>query len=55
MRRVIEEIYNRGDLDVVDEVASGDLVIHSASGEIRGHAGAKRYVGGLREGFPDLH
>ena len=27
VRRVIEEIYNRGDLDVVDEVAASDLVI----------------------------
>ena len=25
VRRVIEEIYNRGDLDVVDEVAASDL------------------------------
>ena len=25
VRRVIEEIYNRGDLDVVDELAASDL------------------------------
>ena len=55
MRRVIEEIYNRGDLDLVDELAASDLVIHASSQEIRGREGAKRYVAALRTGFPDLH
>ena len=54
VRRVIEEIYNRGDLDVVDEVAASDLVIRIGSDEIRGHHEIKRYVAGLRTGFPDL-
>ena len=54
VRRVIEEIYNRGDLDVVDEVAASDLVIRIGSEEIRGHHDIKRYVAGLRTGFPDL-
>ena len=54
VRRVIEEIYNRGDLDVVEEVAARDLIIHTASEEIRGHDGVKRYVAALRAGFPDL-
>ena len=55
VRRVIEEIYNRGDLDVVDEVAASDLVIHASSEDIRGRDGVKRYVAALRAGFPDLH
>lgn len=55
VRRVIEEIYNRGDLDVVDDVAASDLVIHTASEDIRGHDGVKRYVAALRTAFPDLH
>jgi steroid delta-isomerase-like uncharacterized protein len=55
VRRVIEQIYNRGDLDAVDEMAAGDLVIHAASQEIRGHEGARQYVAALRTGFPDLH
>ncbi|HYI84131.1 MAG TPA: ester cyclase [Acetobacteraceae bacterium] len=54
IRRLIEEVYNKGDLDAVAEVASPDLVIHSASGEIRGHAGAREYVAALRAGFPNL-
>jgi steroid delta-isomerase-like uncharacterized protein len=54
IRRVIEEVYNRGDLRVVDEVAASDLVIHAPSQEIRGREGAKQYVAALRAGFPDL-
>ena len=52
VRRVIEEIYNRGDLDVVDEVAASDLVIHAASEEIRGREGAKHYVAGAAGRVP---
>jgi steroid delta-isomerase-like uncharacterized protein len=55
IRRVIEEVYNRGDLGVIDEVAASDLVIHASSQEIHGREGAKQYVAALRAGFPDLH
>ncbi len=55
IRRVIEEVYNRGELGVVDEVATSDLVIHTSSQDIRGREGAKQYVAALRAGFPDLH
>jgi steroid delta-isomerase-like uncharacterized protein len=54
IRRVIEEVYNRGDLAVVAEVAASDLVIHASSQDIRGREGAKQYVTALRAGFPDL-
>jgi predicted ester cyclase len=55
IRRVIEEVYNRGDLAVVDEVAASNLVIHVPSRDIHGREGAKQYVTALRTGFPDLH
>ena len=54
VRRVIEEIYNRGDLGVIDDVTVPDLVIHTASEDIRGRDGARQYVAALRAGFPDL-
>jgi steroid delta-isomerase-like uncharacterized protein len=54
IRRVIEEVYNRGDLAVVDEVAASDLVIHGSQ-EIHGREAAKQHVAALRAGFPDLH
>jgi steroid delta-isomerase-like uncharacterized protein len=55
MQRVIEEIYNRGNLAVVDELAASDLLIHTSSDDIRGRDGAKGYVTALRAAFPDLH
>jgi predicted ester cyclase len=55
VRRVVEEVYNRGDLAVIDEVAASDLIIHASSQDIHGREGAKQYVAALRAGFPDLH
>jgi steroid delta-isomerase-like uncharacterized protein len=55
VRRVIEEVYNRGNLALVDELSTSDLVIHLTSQEIRGREGAKEYVAALRAAFPDLH
>ena len=54
VRRIVEDIYNRGDLAAVDELAASDLVIHRTSQEIHGREGAKAYVMALRGGFPDL-
>jgi len=48
IRRVIEDVYNRGDLGVIDKVAASDLVIHASSQEIHGREGAKQYVAALR-------
>jgi steroid delta-isomerase-like uncharacterized protein len=55
VRRGIEEIYNRGNLAVVDEVAARDFVIHLPDADIHGPDGAKQYVAALRGAFPDLH
>jgi predicted ester cyclase len=55
IRRVIDEVYSRGDLGVVDEVAASDIIIHAPSKEVSGREGAKQYVAALRAGFPDLH
>jgi predicted ester cyclase len=54
MRRVVEEIYNQGNLAAVDELAASGLVIHAASQEIHGREGARQYVSALRAGFPDI-
>jgi steroid delta-isomerase-like uncharacterized protein len=55
VRRAIEEVYNQGNLKVVDELVSSDFIVHSPSEEIHGPAGIKQYVSALREAFPDLH
>ncbi|HEX5502377.1 MAG TPA: ester cyclase [Thermomicrobiales bacterium] len=55
VRRAVEEVYNQGQLAVVDELVAGDFVIHSSSADIRGPEGTKQYVAALRAAFPDLH
>lgn len=55
VRRAIEEVYNQGNLAVVDEIVTRDVVIHSSSEEIHGPAGVKQYVAMLRAAFPDFH
>lgn len=54
-RRAIEEVYNGGKLELVDELAAHDFVIHLPSQDIHGSPGAKQYIAALREAFPDIH
>lgn len=55
VRRVVEEVYNHGDLAVIDELVASDFIIHSSSDDLRGPEAAKQYVAALREAFPDIH
>ena len=56
-RRLIEEGFNQGRLDVCDELTSPDLVEHQRFGP--GHApgadGVKAVIASLRRGFSDFH
>jgi steroid delta-isomerase-like uncharacterized protein len=56
VRRVIEEVWNKGDLDVFDEVFAPNLVNHDPfNSEVRT---AEDYIGFISTGvaaFPDLH
>ena len=56
-RRVIEEMFNKGNLDVADEVLALDYVDHDPASpeEIRGPGGFKRFVATARSAFPDTH
>jgi steroid delta-isomerase-like uncharacterized protein len=55
-RRVVEEIYNSGDLDVADEIYAPDCILHDPSlpENLRGPEGIKHYAGMYRNAFPDL-
>lgn len=55
VRRTFDEVYNQGNLALVDELVAHDFVIHSPSAEIHGPANTKQYVAMLRRAFPDLH
>ena len=55
--RFLDEAFNGGDLDVVDELVAPDFVNHdSANPEpSRGIEAAKASITGYRSAFPDLH
>ena len=55
-RRYINEIFNKGNVDLVDELVDPNLVDHSpAPGQEPGPEGFKNLVTMFRAAFPDLH
>jgi steroid delta-isomerase-like uncharacterized protein len=55
-RRIIEEIWNQGDLTAVDELIPADYVFHDFLGqEIKGPENLKQYVTMVRTAYPDFH
>jgi steroid delta-isomerase-like uncharacterized protein len=53
--RTAEEVWNKGNLDVVDEIYDADFVYHDpGAGEIRGCEGYKQFVAMYRTAYPDL-
>lgn len=55
-RRRVEELWNKGDITVVDELVSPNWVMHEPNGmEIKGPEGFKGLVTVIRTAFPDLH
>jgi hypothetical protein len=58
VRRVIDEGFSRGRLEVIDELPAPDAIEHQPRGLGRaqnGPEGAKAVIGGLRASFPDPH
>jgi steroid delta-isomerase-like uncharacterized protein len=56
LRRYIEEVFNNGNLSVVEEYVTENYVVHTGLGiEIKGIEGVKEFVSRMRTGFPDLH
>jgi steroid delta-isomerase-like uncharacterized protein len=54
VRQTFEQIWNHGNLAVIDERFASDYVEHSAS-EIQGPEGGKRFAATMHTAFPDLH
>lgn len=56
MQRIYEEIWNEGNLEVVDELFSSDYVAHFLPpGMPPGREGFKAFVSTYRAAFPDVH
>jgi steroid delta-isomerase-like uncharacterized protein len=56
-RRFFEEMWNRGNLAVIDELVSSNHVFHEPNSPepIRGPEGFKQYVKMNRHAYPDVH
>ena len=56
-RRLIEELWNKGNLDFAEECFTSDYVYHDPASpeEIRGPEGFKQNVAAVRAAFPDFH
>jgi steroid delta-isomerase-like uncharacterized protein len=55
VRRVIDEMVNKGNLEVADEVLASDYIYHFPTHEINGPEGLKEFISMMRTAFPDLH
>ena len=55
VRYVIEEVWNRGKLSLIDEVVASDYLDHLPRVEANGPEGAKEFYATLRAAFPDIH
>jgi steroid delta-isomerase-like uncharacterized protein len=53
-RRVIEEAFGEGNVDVLDEVCADDFVDHDPIMGDQGKDAIKQTITGYREAFPDL-
>lgn len=54
--RVVEDVWNRGNLDAINDLLTPEFVSRDPSGaEVRGPQGFKQYVATYRSAFPDLH
>jgi predicted ester cyclase len=54
VRRLIEEVWNGGNMDVLPEIISEDTVDHAAPPEAQGLAGARFHIESTRAGFSDI-
>lgn len=57
VRRFVEEVVNRQNLEAIDALVAADFVEHDelAVGSPPGPAGQKRFIGMILRAFPDLH
>ncbi len=53
VRRFIESVVNRKELDVIDEVFAEDVVHHQAAGEVRGRGAVREAEEAYLRAFPD--
>ncbi len=57
VRRMLDELFNKGNLDLTEGSLAPDFVEHvpSMPEDLHGIEAFKQYVGGYRSAFPDIH
>jgi steroid delta-isomerase-like uncharacterized protein len=56
IRKTMEEIWNKGKLDLIPELFTSDYVAHNQLGpDTKGHEGFRQMVASTRSAFPDYH
>ena len=53
--RYWEEVANKGNLNLIEEICAPDYVCHEVDQDIRGPEGVRQFISMLRAAFPDLH
>ena len=53
--RYLEEIWNKGNLTIADEVLTTDFVQHAPGRDVKGLDAFKQYATAFRAAFPDLN
>ena len=54
VRRYLDEAWNKGNLDIIDELMAPDYVRYTPHAQLD-REGQKRRIAGFRQAFPDLH
>ena len=55
-QRWLEEVWNKGDLSLIDELIAPNYVLHDPTRPgLKGRAGIKESIAMFRTAFPDLH
>lgn len=56
IRRMIEELWNKGNMDIAPELYTEDYVLHSSTGvEVTGVENVVKQIALIRDALPDIH
>lgn len=55
LKRIFDEIWSKGNLDLIPELISPEYVNRTPQGDIKGVEGYKERIKTARAAFPDLH
>ena len=54
VRRLFEEVWNQGRLELLDAIATEELVLHAGRNAVSGRGTLRNIIGDFLTGFPDV-